>query len=548
MRFEKRKVWPFHIDQINMEANTPYNNSLTSHYAYTHILGQKRYELPDHLGNVMATISDMRQSMADSGGFNRVIKYYKSVDKSVSDYYPFGMLMPGRNKENGKGFIMHATSITNIPAHNYTGLSLPTGGEVLFGPIVSVSTSTTYNIATAAGGGVAYILDPMYAGVSHTYKVIVSTMTMGASFQAELYDAMGTSIVTIPLYIGANNITFTPPTYDAVTMKIVSTAAGTHTIKLSSLAKDSISFLPQMSTNIISNGGEYQYGFNGQMKVNEWAGKGSHTTALFWEYDTRTARRGNLDPKPSAWQSSYSVLNCNPIRFNDILGDSTFRFDKNGIFQGIGDLEQKGLRGSIGQNYTVTNSNGEQVTNWVGDEYFDFNDPDLDRGQLVKMKIGDRGLMIVSDENMNYIMQIAGIKPMWIGARLDYAMQESNGGFMDFNWNYLLPLAGLTSNASEGGDVKQFDQKGGFVIFGGNNVAYNLNDGGQFLWGNAMCRLGFSYSSSKIGSQANEFFGDSDADQRAINWGFNYIISSKKINPGVFVDLNLQLLGRKRRR
>ena len=36
---------------------------------------------------------------------------------------------------------------------------------------------------------------------------------------------------------------------------------------------------------------KYRFGFNGQEKVNEIAGVGNHNTALFWEYDTRTAQR-----------------------------------------------------------------------------------------------------------------------------------------------------------------------------------------------------------------------------------------------------------------
>ena len=66
----------------------------------------------------------------------------------------------------------------------------------------------------------------------------------------------------------------------------------------------------------------YQYGYNGQMKVNEWAGLGNHNTALFWEYDTRTGRRGNLDPKPAVSLSPYSAFSNSPIWHSDVLGDS----------------------------------------------------------------------------------------------------------------------------------------------------------------------------------------------------------------------------------
>jgi hypothetical protein len=61
----------------------------------------------------------------------------------------------------------------------------------------------------------------------------------------------------------------------------------------------------------------YRFGFNGQEKVNEIAGVGNHNTAEFWEYDTRTARRWNLDPVVKPWESSYAAFNNSPITVID---------------------------------------------------------------------------------------------------------------------------------------------------------------------------------------------------------------------------------------
>jgi LysM repeat protein len=68
---------------------------------------------------------------------------------------------------------------------------------------------------------------------------------------------------------------------------------------------------------------KYRYGFNGQERSDEIAGEGNHTTALFWEYDTRLGRRWNLDPKPNPSISSYATFANNPIWFSDPLGDTT---------------------------------------------------------------------------------------------------------------------------------------------------------------------------------------------------------------------------------
>jgi hypothetical protein len=64
----------------------------------------------------------------------------------------------------------------------------------------------------------------------------------------------------------------------------------------------------------------YRYGFNGQEKekgLNE-----NITTAEFWEYDSRTGRRWNVDPKPNMSTSQYSCFGNNPILFNDVKGDT----------------------------------------------------------------------------------------------------------------------------------------------------------------------------------------------------------------------------------
>jgi hypothetical protein len=69
--------------------------------------------------------------------------------------------------------------------------------------------------------------------------------------------------------------------------------------------------------------GNYRFGFNGQEKVDEVNGSvGTHNTAEFWEYDTRTGRRWNLDPKPNPSWSIYSCFENSPIWHSDPQGDT----------------------------------------------------------------------------------------------------------------------------------------------------------------------------------------------------------------------------------
>lgn len=69
------------------------------------------------------------------------------------------------------------------------------------------------------------------------------------------------------------------------------------------------------------NSDHYRFGFNGQENDNEITGiPGTHTTAMFWEYDARLMRRWNVDPVVKDWESPYACFRGNPIYFADYDG------------------------------------------------------------------------------------------------------------------------------------------------------------------------------------------------------------------------------------
>jgi hypothetical protein len=61
--------------------------------------GLKRYELTNHLGNILATITDRRLQHTTSE--NQDYDYYMADVLTAQDYYPFGMVQPGRSYANG---------------------------------------------------------------------------------------------------------------------------------------------------------------------------------------------------------------------------------------------------------------------------------------------------------------------------------------------------------------------------------------------------------------------------------------------------------------
>ncbi len=61
--------------------------------------GKKLFELTNHLGNVLATVSEKKIGVdADNDG---QIDYYTADVISAQDYFPFGMMMPGRKYASG---------------------------------------------------------------------------------------------------------------------------------------------------------------------------------------------------------------------------------------------------------------------------------------------------------------------------------------------------------------------------------------------------------------------------------------------------------------
>jgi hypothetical protein len=265
------------------------------------------------------------------------------------------------------------------------------------------------------------------------------------------------------------------------------------------------------------SGEEYRFGFNGQEQEDEVYGNGHLYTATFWEYDSRIGRRWNLDPKPNPSMSQYSCFENSPIIYTDALGDTTFRFNLSGEFIDVINLTENGLWGATGQLKTSTDGSSY----FIGDRYFQFNDPRIDVYQLESLKPGEKAITTISDKEMNSIMIQTDIYWRWLGGRTYFAANESGrDGRGEGRMDYGLKLGGSPGGGGNEGH-------GNFILFESSSTAYNAMDAGNYLWGQAMKRLGFDYSTARTASQTNEKYKDSQADQRAIKSGFHHEVSTK---------------------
>lgn len=86
-------------EELQLEAATdawqiPIISKKIIYKNYAQLTGDKRYELSNYLGNVLSVVSDKKiPTLASSGS----LRYFNSDVKAYNDYYPFGMLLPGRH-------------------------------------------------------------------------------------------------------------------------------------------------------------------------------------------------------------------------------------------------------------------------------------------------------------------------------------------------------------------------------------------------------------------------------------------------------------------
>ncbi|MBC7382930.1 MAG: hypothetical protein H7296_08025 [Bacteroidia bacterium] len=259
--------------------------------------GNRRYELTNHLGNVLTVISDKKLPVCSTG----TVLYYTADIVSATDYSPFGAPLPERtynvqetqnktliaSQDFASGTDSWAATGSSTTVSNVSGqLALTTTNTTTV-----VSMSKTYTVNTTKGYRLSIDVD---AGsvTNATISIIGVSRTLstgsvsGASHQQIDFIADGGS-VSIKIQMGIGT--------------------GTRIVYIDNVKLEEIK----------GDLSGYRFGFNGQEKDDEVDGGGNTMSAEFWEYDARLGRRWNVDPLDYPWQSGYATLDNNPICNND---------------------------------------------------------------------------------------------------------------------------------------------------------------------------------------------------------------------------------------
>jgi RHS repeat-associated protein len=298
-------------------------------------------------------------------------------------------------------------------------------------------------------------------------------------------------------------------------------------------AQDYYAFGMIMPGRKFSAGSSYRYGFGSQEKDDEISGSGNSYTAEYWQYDSRLGRRWNTDPIKKHNESSYACFSNNPIFLIDPTGADTISINNKGKVSGI--IAAKG-------NHVLLDHNRKQLQ---------FNDPEYDTELINKrgIKVGDQLVNYISEKNAKKKVDGQGKVVSRIIAKalgettpvgsIFYLkslkeIKDKSYGEWDFSHSVLGPMVQADPNSNLGKTTRngvrtytddyQYEQYY-FFVFGNSNRTYNLGDAGNFMWGMAGQRSGFTWIEIKFGSNLNELRQlrgfDSDADQSAIKAGFN---------------------------
>jgi len=309
-------------------------------------LGEKVYELNNHLGNVQVTVSDRRKVLQSSGSS---VSYYKPDIRMYTDYYAFGMEMPGRS------FITPQCEMITQPDPTVTVDAVNENFTTTVNPLPVV---TSYNASTPgyfvfsnntsgqiSGGEMQFSYSPsgtLTRGAAKNFSVVAGrnytitfkakrAATTNGTYSFRVWDANNTS----DLRIGVTTLPLTT-TYQTFTYTFTATTNGTYMVLFHNFGNGAftmyvddlrIYYTDQKAVVSCNSDDGYRFGFNGKEKINEAYGEGNAYDFGARIYDPRIGRWMSVDPKISEFPewSSYNYCLNSPIQLMDPDGQEPIK-------------------------------------------------------------------------------------------------------------------------------------------------------------------------------------------------------------------------------
>lgn len=347
--------------------------------------GEKRYELVNHLGNIHSVVSDRKKRVCESGVFS----YYEPDIRLTYDYYPFGMLMPGRSFEAEtvcdtlyipqNDTVQRQTFDSGLGGFvgSFTrGFTLENQSGQLFanGTLTAIEVGTG-NVSYSSGwyirGGYS-----LSSGTGYTLALDV-TVCANDTVICQVWDStptlLGSYTVTAS---GTIHIPFTTATTGNISInleKYNGSACG--------FWIDNLFIYTQNGVDTVIDCGQdsYRYGYNGKEKDDEVKGEGIVYDYGFRIQDARLGRFFSMDPLTRNYPqlTPYQYASNMPIWAIDLDGLEAY-FTTDGKFDHWG--ETKGKDAPV----IIIAKAGDTQGTTLKNNSTDFKGKDITVGQFIK--------------------------------------------------------------------------------------------------------------------------------------------------------------------
>jgi RHS repeat-associated protein len=349
--FSHRAPWYSQGYQSMIKGLTlqPYGQGNTDAIYSSRVLGQKRYELSNHLGNVMAVVSDkVTENRVDEHAPLPALAVKRASLSAAYDYYPFGMLMPERMVEDtsvqciplSRTRMVKVVSTNGPTSSSNDFLSLfvaPPGTELHYDPggdqLTLMNPDGDLDLLMplpAPESGAAGIHVGMDMTTHSDNHLLVQLLQVGAPEDAaplaqQLIAGAGRVDLTADFGAGTSSS-------NQFQLRISGFA---NTLELMNTWYDVVHLQAQSYVTLSCDtdgrfDDSYRFGFNGQMKDNEIAGIGNSLDFGARMYNPRLGIWNSPDKVVKPNLSAYQFGRGNPITFIDPDGNTEYYF--NGIW------------------------------------------------------------------------------------------------------------------------------------------------------------------------------------------------------------------------
>ena len=254
---------------------------------YNRVLGQKEFELANHLGNVITVVSDKKiaqDPIAPLSLYNSPNLVRTTIDSLG------GMKMQPLQQNGGMNFVFKSIIGQAYQVDFYVDLGNTNSGDALS---FSYPSSTGNSLATTGHYTYNFTATDTLSNIMPYYGATGSTPNHYFLFDSLKIVATGTTLDTIRTY-------------------------NTQIVNIS----DYYPFGAIMDGREYAVAGQYRYGFNGKEKDDETFGEGDEYDYGMRIYDSRLGRFMSIDPLTAKypWWTPYQFAGNMPIRAIDLDG------------------------------------------------------------------------------------------------------------------------------------------------------------------------------------------------------------------------------------